>query len=256
MPLFKSNGEIEIMREGGRRHALILRLLKEYTKAGMTTKDIDLYAEKLVREGDDIPSFKNYKPQGARSAFPASICISLNDEIVHGMPSDRVIQNGDVVSIDLGLTHNRLVTDSAITFVVGGETNNRTRELLEYTERALWAGINAAKIGGHVGDISAAIEEVQKKYKFGNVRELGGHGVGHGVHEDPYVPNYGRKGTGPKLQKGMVLAIEPMFIADGTEDIRQMPDGWTIVTHSGAVAAHFEHTIAFTENGVEVLTLE
>lgn len=256
MSLIKSPGEIEIMREGGRRHARILRLIKEYTKPGMTTREVDEYAEKLVREGDDIPSFKNYRPRGARTPFPGSICISVNDEIVHGLPGDRILEEGDVVSVDLGLTHNKLVTDSAITFVVGNEPTGRVKELLEFTERALWAGINAAKLGGHVGDISAAIEEVQIAHKFGNVRELGGHGVGHGVHEDPYVPNYGRKGTGPKLQKGMVLAIEPMFLLDGKEDIRQMPDGWTIITHSGAIAAHFEHTIAFTENGVEVLTLE
>lgn len=256
MSLIKSPGEIEIMREGGRRHARILRLLKEFTKAGMTTREVDEHAEKLVREGGDIPSFKNYRPRGARTAFSGSICISINDEIVHGIPGSRVIEDGDVVSIDLGLTHRNLVTDSAITFVVGKEPTGRLKELLEYTERSLWEGIKAAKIGGHVGDISAAIEEVQVSHKFGNVRELGGHGVGHSVHEDPYVPNYGRKGTGPKLQKGMVLAVEPMFLLDGREDIRQMPDGWTIITHSGAVAAHFEHTIAFTENGVEVLTLE
>lgn len=255
MSLIKSAGEIEIMREGGSRHALILRLLKEYTKAGMTTLEVDKYAEELVRENGDIPSFKNYKPHGARRMFPASICISINDEVVHGIPGNRVIKDGDVVSIDLGLTHRKLVTDSAITFIVG-QSNHKKDELLKATEEGLWAGINAAKIGGHVGDISAAIEEVQRKYRLGNIRELGGHGVGHGVHEDPFVPNYGRKGTGAKLVKGMVLAIEPMFIADGTEDIRQMPDDWTIITHSGAVAAHFEHTIAFTENGVEVLTLE
>ncbi len=255
MSLIKSKGEIEIMKEGGRRHAQILRMLKEYTKAGMTTMQIDEYAEKLVRENGDIPSFKNYKPHGARKAYPASICISINDEIVHGIPSDRVIKDGDVISIDLGLTHRNLVTDSAITFAVG-DVSSRLKELMEFTDRALWAGINAAKPGGHVGDISAAVEEVQVKHKFGNVRELGGHGVGHGVHEDPFVPNYGRKGTGPKLLPGMVIAIEPMFIADGTEDIRQMPDGYTIITHSGAVAAHSEHTIAITEDGVEVLTME
>jgi methionyl aminopeptidase len=256
MSLIKSPGEIEIMREGGRRHARILRLLKEYTKVGMTTMDVDKYAESLVRENGDIPSFKNYKPHGAKKMFPASLCISINDEVVHGIPGDRVIKEGDVISIDLGLTHKNLVTDSAITFVVGREATGRVKELLKATEEGLWAGINAAKIDGHVGDISAAIEEVQRKYRFGNIRELGGHGVGHGVHEDPFVPNYGRKGTGAQLKKGMVLALEPMFILDGTEDIRQMPDGYTIITHSGAVAAHCEHTIAFTENGVEVLTME
>ncbi len=256
MSLIKSPGEIEIMREGGRRHARILRLLKEYTKAGMTTIQVDKYAEELVTKDGDIPSFKNYKPAGAKKIFPASICISINDEVVHGIPSNRVIKNGDVVSIDLGLTHKKLVTDSAITFIVGGEATPRVKELLKATEEGLWAGINAAKIDGHVGDISAAIEEVQRKYRFGNIRELGGHGVGHGVHEDPFVPNYGRKGTGARLMKGMVLALEPMFILDGSEDIRQMPDGYTIITHSGAVAAHSEHTIAFTENGVEVLTME
>lgn len=255
MSLIKSPGEIEIMKEGGRRHARILRLIKEYVKPGMTTLEVDKYAEELVTKDGDIPSFKNYKPHGAKKIFPASICISINDEVVHGIPSNRVIKDGDVVSVDLGLTHQKLVTDSAITFVVG-ESNHKKNELLKATEEGLWAGINAAKIDGHVGDISAAIEEVQRKYRLGNIRELGGHGVGHGVHEDPFVPNYGRKGTGAQLKKGMVLALEPMFIMDGTEDIRQMPDGYTIITHSGSVAAHFEHTIAFTENGVEVLTME
>lgn len=255
MSLIKSPGEIAIMREGGKRHARVLRLLKEFIRAGVTTREIDELAEKLIREGGDVPSFKNYKPHGARKAFPASVCISVNDEIVHGIPGDRVIEEGDVVSVDLGVTHRNLVTDSAFTVAVG-EVPQRIKDLIRYTEQALYAGIDAAKINGHVGDISAAVEAVQIQHKFGNVRELGGHGVGHGVHEDPYVPNYGRKGTGPQLKQGMVLAIEPMFIADGTEDIRQMPDGWTIIAHSGSFAAHFEHTIAFTENGVEILTME
>ncbi len=255
MSLIKTPGEIEILREGGKRLAKVLRMTRDYIKPGMTTREIDAYAEKLILDFGDTTPFKNYQPRGARKPFPAALCISVNDEIVHGIPGDRVIKDGDVVSIDLGLTHRGLVTDHALSVIVG-DAPQRVKDLLRYTEEALWKGIDAAKIGGHIGDISAAIEEVQVKHKYGNVRELGGHGVGHGVHEDPYVPNYGRKGTGPRLQQGMVLAIEPMFILDGTEDIRQMPDGWTIVTHSGATAAHFEHTIAFTDKGVEVLTME
>lgn len=255
MSLIKSEGEIEIMREGGRRLARAVRMGAAYAKAGMTTRELDAYIEQLILEGGDIPSFKNYQPHGARKPFPAAACISVNDEIVHGIPGDRVIEEGDVVSIDVGLTHRNLVVDHA-TSVIIGSASKRVEELLKVTEQALWAGIDAAKVGGHIGDISAAIEALQVANKFGNVRELGGHGVGHKVHEDPYVPNYGRKGTGMQIREGMVLALEPMFIMDGTEDIRQMPDGYTIVAHSGSTAAHFEHTIAFTKNGVEVLTRE
>jgi methionyl aminopeptidase len=255
MSLIKSEGEIEIMREGGRRLARVVRMACEYVRPGMTTKELDTYIDTLITEMGDIPSFKNYQPHGARRPFPAAACISVNDEIVHGIPGERVIEDGDVVSIDVGLTHRNLVVDHAKSVIVGSAPK-RVQELLQVTERSLYAGIDAAKVGGHVGDISASIEEWQVNHRFGNVRELGGHGVGHKVHEDPYVPNYGRKGTGPQLKEGMVLALEPMFILDGTEDIRQMPDGYTIVTHSGAYAAHFEHTIAFTKDGVEILTLE
>lgn len=258
MSMIKTKEELEILRESGKRLARAVRMGTEYAKAGMTTQELDDYLSKIVTDGGDIPSFKNYKPAGARKPFPGAACISVNDEIVHGIPGSYVMKEGDLVTIDYGVTHKGLITDHAVTFIVGGKDKapERVQKLLEVTERSLWAGIEAAGAGKRIGDISAAIEEWQKKNKFGNVRELGGHGVGHKVHEEPYVPNYGHKGQGPLIKTGMVLALEPMFILDGTEDIRLLPDGYTIVSHSGAVSAHFEHTIAITEDGVEVLTVE
>jgi methionyl aminopeptidase len=258
MSLIKTKEELDILRESGKRLARAVRMGREYAKPGMTTRELDEYLEKIVRDGGDVPSFKGYRPAGARMPFPGAACISVNDEIVHGIPGDYIMKEGDLVTIDYGVTHKGLITDHAVTFIVGDASvaPERVRKLLEVTERSLWAGIEAAGSGKRIGDISHAIEEWQVKNKFGNIRELGGHGVGHKVHEEPYVPNYGHKGQGPLIKPGMVLALEPMFIVDGTEDIRLLPDGYTIVSHSGAVSAHFEHTIAITEDGVEVLTVE
>lgn len=258
MSLIKSaEGEIAIMREGGRRRRRlrVVRMACEYVKPGLTTRELDAYIDLAHYGTREISLHSKIINRTGEKPFPAAASYSVNDEIVHGIPGGRIIQEGDVVSIDVGLTHRNLVVDHAKTVAIG-EVPKRVLELLQATERSLYAGIDAAKVDGHVGDISAAIEEWQVKHRFGNVRELGGHGVGHKVHEEPYVPNYGRKGTGPQLKEGMVLAAEPMFILDGTEDIRQMPDGYTIMTHSGAYAAHFEHTIVFTRNGVEILTIE
>lgn len=254
MAKFKTKEEIANLRISGQRLAFVLQEVKKSIKPGISTLELDTLAEKLIRDGGDTPPFKNYTPHGARSPFPAALCVSVNDEIVHGIPSkDRILQEGDIVSIDLGVTHNGMITDAALTVAVG-DVSHEIEALIADTERSLYEGIKAAKVGGRIGDISAAIERVGNKGGYGIVRELGGHGVGHAVHEEPYVPNYGSKGTGPLLKPGMVLAIEPMFML-GEEDIRLMPDGYTIVTHDGSISAHFEHTIVITEDGVEVVTM-
>lgn len=254
MAKFKTNEEIADLRISGKRLAFVLQEVKKAIVPGVSTMELDALAEKLIREGGDIPPFKNYTPHGARSPFPAALCVSLNDEIVHGIPSkERIVKNGDIVSIDLGVSHNGMITDAALSVAVGA-VSPEIENLIKDTERSLYEGINAAKVGGRIGDICAAIERVGNKGGYGIVRELGGHGVGHAVHEEPYVPNYGKKGTGPILKPGMVLAIEPMFMLGG-EDIRLMPDGYTIVTHDGSLSAHFEHTIVITEDGVEIITM-
>jgi len=253
MAKIKTTEEIALLRESGRRLATVLQEVKKAISPGITTMDLDALAEKLIRAGGDTPPFLNYTPHGARHPFPASLCVSINDEIVHGIPSaDRVIQEGDIVSIDLGLTHKGMVTDAALTVSVG-EVSDDVMLLIKETERSLYEGIKAAKGGARIGDIGAAIEHVAYKHDYGVVREMGGHGVGHAVHEEPYVPNYGRKGTGPILKPGMVLALEPMFTL-GSEEIRLMPDGYTIITKDGSLAAHFEHTIVITDGGPEIVT--
>ncbi len=252
MAKLKTAEEIEALRESGKRLGSILQAVKAEIKAGVTTGYLDEVAERLIREGGDTPPFLNYTPHGARQPFPASLCVSINDEIVHGIPSDRVIKDGDLVSIDLGVEHKGMITDAALTVAVG-DVPEQLKTLIAETERALYAGIKAARAGGHIGDIGAAIERIGLSKGYGLVRELGGHGVGHKVHEDPYVPNYGKKGNGPILKAGMVIAIEPMFML-GSEDIRMMPDGYTIVTEDGSMSAHFEHTIVITEKGSEIVT--
>ena len=241
------------LRESGKRLARVLFALKNAVRPGITTMSLDTLAEQLIREDGDIPSFLGYTPHGARYPFPASLCISVNDEVVHGIPSDRILEVGDIVSLDLGVTHEGMISDSAITVPVG-KISPEEEKLLKKTEEALLAGIRAAKGGARIGDISAAIESIGIKEGYGIVRELGGHGVGHEVHEDPYVPNYGARGTGPMLKPGMVLALEPMFNL-GSDDVRIMPDGYTIVTDDGARSAHFEHTILITEGDAEILTV-
>lgn len=254
MAKFKTKEEIVDLRISGQRLAFVLQELKKAVKPGISTLELDTLAEKLIRNGGDTPPFKNYTPHGAKSPFPAALCISVNDEIVHGIPKkDCILKDGDIVSLDLGVTHNGMITDAAITVAVG-EVSPEIEGLIADTERALAEGIKAARVGGRIGDIGSAIERVGNKGGYGIVRELGGHGVGHAVHEEPYVPNYGTKGNGPILKPGMVLALEPMFMLGG-EEIRLMPDGYTIVTLDGSLSAHFEHTIVITEDGVEIVTM-
>lgn len=251
----KTKEDIAILREGGRRHAKILAELAAMVKPGVSTADLNKRADELIAEGGDTAAFLNYKPVGARRKYPASLCVSINDEVVHGIPNEdpKIIQEGDLVSLDLGLVHKGLITDAAVTVGAGTISKAHTK-LLEVTKAALMAGIKEAKGGRHVGDISNAIERHGIAGKYGIVEELSGHGVGYHVHEDPYVPNYGDAGMGEVLQPGMVIAIEPMFNM-GSKEVKLEKDGYTYKTVDGKVSAHFEHTIVITKGEPEILTL-
>src|SRR6185503_8534547 len=219
MIIIKTPEEIEILREGGRRLASILHKVKEKVAPGISTKDLDLYAEKLIKENGDTPAFLNYRPEGAKTAFPASLCVSVNDEVVHGIPNKkRIFKEGDIVSLDLGLKHKGLFTDMAITVPVG-KINASAAKLIDVTEKALRVGINAARVGNTTGDIGNAVERfIKASGSYGIVEVLSGHGVGRRIHEDPYIHNFGKKGTGEKLVPGMVVALEPM-INLGTKEV-------------------------------------
>ena len=248
----KSAEEIKILRAGGLRLATILATLKKEVKPGVKTRDLDDLARELISTNGDKPAFLNYKPHGSRLAYPAALCVSVNEEIVHGIPSPRVLVEGDIVTLDLGLIHQGLFTDSAITVPVGKISKEATK-LIDVTEKSLNKAIRAVKTGGFVGDIGATVEEYIRGEGLGLVQDLAGHGVGYSVHEDPLVPNYGRRGRGEVLKPGLVIAIEPM-VTLGRDDTKILSDGFTFVTADGSLSAHFEHTIAVTENGVEVLT--
>jgi methionyl aminopeptidase len=254
MITIKTKKDIALLREGGHRHAHILRELAKMVQPGVSAAELNARAQQLIEEGGDTSAFLNYKPAGASRPFPASLCVSVNDEIVHGIPNEeeKIFQEGDIVSIDLGLVHKGLITDAAITVPVG--TVDKTLErLLADTKAALMAGIREAKGGRRVGDISNAIERCGVAGKYGIVEELVGHGVGYHVHEDPYVPNYGEAGRGAILKPGMVIAIEPMFNLGGPEIILDL-DGYTYLTADGSPSAHFEHTILITKGDPEILT--
>ncbi len=250
----KTPEEIEILREGGKRHAFILKELSSKVKPGISTGFLEDEAQRLIREGGDEPAFLGYRPAGARRKFPASLCVSINDEIVHGIPNERerIIKEGDIVSLDLGVVHKGLITDAAVT-VPAGKIDETSKKLIETTRKALEAGIKAAKLGGTIGDIGAAISRVATPSGFSIAEDLVGHGVGFEVHEDPYVPNFGTKGEGEDLVAGMVLALEPMLNV-GTSKIKVLEDGYTIKTRDGSRSAHFEHTIAITEKGTIIIT--
>lgn len=250
----KTKEDIAILREGGKRHAYILQELKNIVKPGIHAHELNDLAEKLIKENGDEPAFLGYKPYGAKRAYPASLCVSINEEIVHGIPNegDKILKEGDIVSLDLGIIHRGLVTDAAITVPVGN-VSREVAELLEITEKALYAGIKEAKAGKRTGDIGNAISRVAAAKKYGVVEELSGHGVGYDVHEDPYVPNFGDKGKGDILKEGMVIAIEPMFNL-GTKEIVLDKDGYTYTTADGSVSAHFEHTVVITKGGAQILT--
>lgn len=250
----KSTEEIAHLREGGKHLARIVREVSRHVAVGHSVADLDTMAERLTREQGDTPAFLGYSPHGAKRPYPASICVSINEEVVHGIPTENphLIKDGDIVSLDYGISHKGLITDHAVT-VIAGKADQKAKRLVKATEEALTAGIKAAWAGNHVGDIGAAVQKVAERYGYGIVWELGGHGVGYRVHEEPYIPNFGEPGTGPELVPGMVLAIEPMF-TEGSPDVRLMPDGYTFVTRDHSRAAHFEHTIVITGGAPEVLT--
>ncbi|HEU0080728.1 MAG TPA: type I methionyl aminopeptidase [Candidatus Paceibacterota bacterium] len=250
----KTAAEIETLREGGRRHARILKRVAAAVAPGVSTKDLDDLAARLIAEGGDRAAFLDYKPYGAKRPFPASICVSVNDAVVHGIPNEEpyILQEGDIVSLDLGLVHEGLITDAAVTVPVG-KVDAEAQSLLKATKTALDRAIKAAKPGNTVGHIGEAVESYIAPLGYGIVEELAGHGVGHSVHEDPYVPNYGVAGEGEELVPGMVIAIEPI-INEGTEKIFLDKDGYTYRTKDRRRSAHFEVTVAITEKGCEVLT--
>ncbi len=254
MIILKTKEDIAILREGGKRHATILKELASMVRPGVAIAALDARAAELVRAGGDVAAFLNYQPYGADRPYPATLCVSVNDEIVHGIPTegDRVLQEGDIVSLDLGLVHKGLITDSAVTVAVG-KIKPELEVLLRVTKEALMAGIKAAQGGKKVGVISNAIQKIGAAHHYGIVEELAGHGVGYHVHEDPYIPNYGPANRGELLKPGMVIAIEPMFNI-GTKKIKLDADGYTYRTADGSASAHFEHTVLITKSGAEILT--
>lgn len=250
----KNKKERADLIEGGKRLSSILEALRARVAPGVTAEELDDMAERLIREGGDKPSFLGYKPIGARRAYPASLCVSINDEVVHGIPNEslKVLKDGDIVGLDLGLTHNGIIVDAAITVPVGKASEN-AKKLIDTTERALVEGIRVAISGKHIGDISHAIQKEIEESGFTVVRELGGHFVGRSVHEEPFIPNYGRAGEGLVLEEGMVLALEPISTA-GKAAVTVAPDGFTYRTKDGSLSAHFEHTILIEKTEARIIT--
>jgi methionyl aminopeptidase len=247
----KSFEEIEIMVEGGKRLAAVLRKLTAGVRAGMTTEDIDKMAYNFITSAGDKPSFLNYRPAGAAKAYPATLCASINDVVVHGLPSDYVVKDGDLVKLDLGLIHKGFHLDAARTVGVGNITPEAKR-LIAVTRKALDAGVKEAKPGNTLGDVGFAIESVVRKAGYSIAQGLTGHGVGRSLHEDPAVFNFGRRGQGEEIYEGMVIAIEPM-VNVGAGAIKQLEDD-SYATRDGSLSAHFENTTAITKKGPRVLT--
>lgn len=246
MIICKTPREIEIMREAGRIVALTHQELKKHIVPGITTKELDKVAEAFIRKCNATPSFKGY------NGFTGSICASVNEELVHGIPGDRVLNNGDIISIDIGAEYNGYHGDSAWTYAVGS-IDEETQRLLDVTEESLYKGLNEAKPGDRLSNISHAIQTYVEANGFSVVREYVGHGIGQDLHEDPQIPHYGPPNKGPRLKPGMVLAVEPMVNA-GNRYVKTLADDWTVVTVDGKMCAHFEHTVAITETGFEILT--
>ena len=247
--ILKSPAEIEAMKEAGRLSAAVLREVGARCVPGVSTLELDEFAEDYIRSHGGVPTFKGY------GGFPGSICASINEQIVHGIPSSTVkLRSGDIISIDVGATVDGWAGDNAWTYAVG-KVNSQVKRLLEVTEKSMWAGISAARPGNRLGDIGHAVQSVAKAAGFGVVRDYTGHGIGRNMHEDPQVPNFGFKHTGLKLEAGMVLAIEPMLTM-GTHKTHVMRDGWLVVTQDGKPAAHFEKTVAITEDGPILVSVE
>lgn len=255
MVTIKSKKEIESMKEACRITSLVYKEIEKVIKPGMSTIELDKFAEKIIRENGGIPAQKGY-PSGIKGVpdFPATLCISINDEVIHGIPSaKKIIQDGDIVSIDLVVYKDGFNGDAARTFAVGNVSEDAKR-LVEITKQAFFEGIKYAKVGNRIGDISHNIGEFIESKGFSIVREFQGHGIGRQMHEDPGIPNYGKPGRGIRLEPGMTLAIEPMVIM-GNRNIYQAEDGWTILTDDGSLSAHYENTILITEKEPEILTL-
>ncbi len=248
MITIKSEREVDLLRKAGNIVYKTHQYIKPFIKEGIATKEIDRLAEKFIRENNATPSFKGYK------GFPTALCISINDEVVHGFPSDRILKNGDIVTLDIGACYKGYHGDSAWTYKVG-EVTEEKQFLMEHTEKSLFIGLEQVKPGNRIGDISHAIETYAKKHNLGVVKELCGHGVGTDIHEDPNVPNYGDLNTGPRLKVGMVIAIEPMLTL-GSPEIYLEENDWTVITEDHSPSAHYEHTVVITQDGYEILTGE
>lgn len=246
MVILKSPEEIEKIRASNHIVAEVLEGLKELVKPGVTTEELDIYAETMTKKKGADPAFKGYM------GYPSSLCTSVNAEVVHGIPSDRVLKEGDLISMDFGALYKGYYGDSAITVAVG-EVSPVAEQLMEATHEALYKGIYEARVGNRLGDISSAVQTHVENAGFSVVRDFVGHGIGRKLHEEPQIPNFGVQGRGIELKSGMVFAIEPM-VNEGTYKVKVLEDGWTVVTLDGKLSAHFEHTVAITENGPVILS--
>jgi methionyl aminopeptidase len=251
--IIKSKKEIEHLKEAGPLLARVIAETAQRVQPGISTKELDTFAENLMFQLGGEPAFKGYQPEGAQRPFPATLCVSVNDEIVHGIPNnDTILQEGDIVTVDGGFKYKNVYTDHAVTVPVG-KISKQLYELMDTTREAMLIGIKAAQPGNTTGDIGYAIQNYVDN-RYGIVRELAGHGVGRAIHEDPYIPNYGHQGQGIALRPGMVVAIEPMLNI-GSRHVDFLDDGYTVVTRDGNTSAHFEHTVLITEDGPEILTM-
>lgn len=246
MITIKSEREIDLMRQAGMLVSKMHQYIKPYIKEGITTKELDDLCEKFIISNDAVPSCRGYE------GFPCTLCTSVNDEVVHGIPSNRKLKNGDIITIDVVIGYKGYQGDAAWTYAVG-EIDDDKKYLMEHTEKALYEGVKMVKPGNRIGDISFAVQEYAEAHNLGVVRELCGHGIGREMHEDPEVPNFGVPNTGPRLKPGMVICIEPM-LTFGKRYVDVLDDDWTVVTQDHSSAAHYEHTILVTEDGYEILT--
>ena len=248
MIIIKSDSEIDLMRESGKVTGYILKELENVIKPGLSTADVNHFVEKTIRDAGMIPTFLGY------GGFPASACVSVNEEVVHGIPDKkRILKEGDIVSVDVGSTYKGYVSDAARTYAVG-EISEEARHLIDATRDSFFAGLEFCKVGCRLSDISHAIQASAEGEGFSVIRDYVGHGVGQQMHEDPQIPNFGKAGRGPRLAKGMVFAIEPM-ICEGTYDVRTLSNDWTVVTLDGKLSAHYENTVVITDGEPELLTL-
>jgi methionyl aminopeptidase len=248
----RSDNELELMREAGRVVGRVHQMIREHARSGVTTGELDRRAEEIVREAGATPSFKGYNPHG-RPPYPATLCTSIDDVIVHGIPGTRVLREGEILSVDVGACLNGYHGDAALTVPIG-EVSDTARRLMEVTKQALEAAISQVQVGNRISDIGHAVQETVEAAGFAVVREFVGHGIGRNLHEPPEIPNFGKPGFGPRIKAGMVFAIEPM-VNVGTWKMKELEDGWTAVTADGSLSAHFEHTVAATDDGPIILTV-